>query len=93
MLDERLVTNICATGKFVTVTFLTKSGEERTYNGRFNVKKYLKGTDKSETVSRMLRKNNLIPIWVDKDTVKSFKPDRVLEMVSEGRRYCGLGRL
>ena len=60
---------------------------------RFNVKKYLKGTEKSETVSRMLRKNNLIPIWVDKDTVKSFKPDRVLEMVSEGRRYCGLSRL
>ena len=52
-LPENLVCNLIARNadKFVTVSFIAKDGNERTYNGRFNVKKYYKGTAKSEVVS------------------------------------------
>lgn len=96
-LPEDLVCEIIARNadQFVTVSFIAKDGNERTYNGRFNVKKYVKGTMKSETVSEMLRKQNLIPIWTrDEDgaftKVKSFRPNTVTRIVAEGREIFTL---
>ena len=42
-LDTRMVSMVLAenANEFITVKFLTKDNEERTYNGRLNVKKYL----------------------------------------------------
>ena len=40
-LDKTVVSNVIADNRnsFITVKFLTKSDEERTYNGRMNVQK------------------------------------------------------
>lgn len=96
-LPENLVCNIIARNadKFVTVSFIAKDGNERTYNGRFNVKKYYKGTPKSEVVSEMLQKQNLIPIWTKAEDgsyskVKSFRPNTVTRIVAGGRQVFNL---
>ena len=48
---SKVSNSLVATGQFCTVTFVTKSGEIRTINGRTGVRKYVKGTGKrtSET--------------------------------------------
>lgn len=41
---SKISSYLVSSGQFCTVTFLTKTGEVRTLNGRTGVKKYLKGT-------------------------------------------------
>ena len=47
-LPTNMVTNVLSENqnKFITVKFLTKDNEERTYTGRMNVIKGLKGNEK-----------------------------------------------
>lgn len=72
-------------GQFCTVTFVTKSGEIRTINGRTGVKKYIKGTgDRSkETVSKYLL------VWTRNgsrrfDAARNIARDRIVEFKAHG---------
>ena len=90
-LDTRMVSMVLAenTNGFITVTFLTKTGEERTYNGRLNVKKYLVGGERGRKAADVLKAHNLMPMFVGKDgdkpSYKSFCLDRVLAIKAGGR--------
>ena len=91
-LDVKTVLNVLTNNqnKFLTIKFITAKGEERVYNGRLNVQKYLRHTERSEAVSKMLAANDLIPFWVEgTDKVKSFKADRVVEIKADGKVYKG----
>ena len=96
-LDTRMVSMVLAenANEFITVKFLTKDNEERTYNGRLNVKKYLVGGERGRKAADVLKKHNLIPMFVGKDgekpKYKSFCIDRVLAMKAGGRHIFGLG--
>ena len=96
-LDTRMVSMVLAenTNNFMTVKFLTKTGEERTYNGRLNVKKYLVGGERGRKAANVLAAHNLIPMLVGKDgdkpTFKSFCLDRVLAIKAGGRHVYAMG--
>tara|TARA_R110000803_G_scaffold115887_1_gene184508 strand:- start:339 stop:665 length:327 start_codon:yes stop_codon:yes gene_type:complete len=81
--------------EFITVKFLTKDDEERTYNGRLNVKKYLAGGERGRKAADVLKAHNLIPMFVGKDgdkpKYKSFFLDRVLAIKAGGRHVFALG--
>lgn len=81
--------------EFITVKFLTKDDEERTYNGRLNVKKYLAGGERGRKAADVLKKHNLIPMFVGKDgdtpKYKSFFLDRVLAIKAGGRHVFSMG--
>lgn len=97
MLDTRMVSMVLAenANEFMTVKFLTKDNEERTYNGRLNVKKYLVGGERGRKAAEVLKAHNLIPMFVgkegDKPNYKSFCLDRVLAIKAGGRHVYGLG--
>lgn len=97
MLDTRMVSMVLAenANEFMTVKFLTKDNEERTYNGRLNVKKYLVGGERGRKAADVLKAHNLIPMFVgkegDKPNYKSFCLDRVLAIKAGGRHVYGLG--
>jgi hypothetical protein len=96
-LDTRMVSMVLAenANEFITVKFLTKDNEERTYNGRLNVKKYLVGGERGRKAADVLKKHNLIPMFVGKDgekpKYKSFSLDRVLALKAGGRHIFGMG--
>jgi len=81
--------------EFITVKFLTKNDEERTYNGRLNVKKYLAGGERGRKAADVLKAHNLIPMFVGKDgdkpKYKSFFLDRVLAIKAGGRHVFAMG--
>ena len=81
--------------EFITVKFLTKDDEERTYNGRLNVKKYLAGGERGRKAADVLKAHNLIPMFVGKDgdipKYKSFFLDRVLAIKAGGRHVFAMG--
>tara|TARA_R110001592_G_scaffold11275_1_gene56107 strand:+ start:445 stop:735 length:291 start_codon:yes stop_codon:yes gene_type:complete len=81
--------------QFITVKFLTKAGEQRTYNGRLNVKKYLAGGERGRKAAEVLKKHNLIPMFVgkegDKPDYKSFCLDRVIGIKAGGRHIYAMG--
>ncbi len=97
MLDTRMVSMVLAenANQFITVKFLTKSGEQRTYNGRLNVKKYLAGGERGRKAAEVLKKHNLIPMFVgkegDKPDYKSFCLDRVIGIKAGGRHIYAMG--
>lgn len=91
MMNPTEVTKILSDNadKYMTIKFITAKGEERVYNGRLNVQKYLRHTERSKAVSQMLAANNLIPFWIKgTDLVKSFKADRVMEIKTNGVTYA-----
>ena len=96
-LDTRMVSMVLAenANTFLTVKFLTKSGEERTYNGRLNVKKYLAGGERGRKAANVLAMHNLIPLLVGKDgekpVYKSFCLDRVLAIRANNRHIHMMG--
>lgn len=69
--------------RFFTVTFVTKNGEDRTYNGRINVKKGLKDNERSEIVREAFRTHAIVPIKIDGEQYKAFSMDKVKEI------HCG----
>ena len=91
-LPTNMVTNILSENqnKFISVKFLTKDNEERTYTGRMNVIKGLKGNEKGRIASEALRKAGYITLKTNKG-YKCFNVDRVLGFVAGGRRIFGLG--
>ena len=91
-LPLNMVTNVLSENqnKFITVKFLTKDNEERTYTGRMNVIKGLKGNEKGRIASEALRKAGYITLKT-KQGYKCFNVDRVLGFVAGGRRIFGLG--
>jgi len=91
-LPTNMVTNILSDNqnKFISVKFLTKDNEERTYTGRMNVIKGLKGNEKGRIASEALRKAGYITLKTNKG-YKCFNVDRVLGFVAGGRRIFGLG--
>lgn len=97
MLDTRMVSMVLAenANQFITVKFLTKAGEQRTYNGRLNVKKYLAGGERGRKAAEVLKKHNLIPMFVgkegDKPDYKSFCLDRVIGIKAGGRHIYAMG--
>ena len=97
MLDTRMVSMVLAenANEFITVKFLTKAGEQRTYNGRLNVKKYLAGGERGRKAAEVLKKHNLIPMFVgkegDKPNYKSFCLDRVIGIKAGGRHIYAMG--
>lgn len=97
MLDTRMVSMVLAenANEFITVKFLTKAGEQRTYNGRLNVKKYLAGGERGRKAAEVLKKHNLIPMYVgkegDKPNYKSFCLDRVIGIKAGGRHIYAMG--
>tara|TARA_R110001606_G_scaffold379472_1_gene539518 strand:- start:485 stop:790 length:306 start_codon:yes stop_codon:yes gene_type:complete len=97
MLDTRMVSMVLAenANEFMTVKFLTKEGEERTYNGRLNVKKYLAGGERGRKAAEVLKAHNLIPMFVGKEgekpSYKSFYLDRVIAIKAGGRHIHAMG--
>ena len=63
-----MVTNVLSENqnKFITVKFLTKDNEERTYNGRMNVIKGLKGNERGQIAAEALRKAGYITLKTNK---------------------------
>lgn len=84
-LDKNIVTDALAENQnqFITVKFLTNSNEERTYNGRMNVLKGLKGNERGRIVTEAFRKQGIITLKTS-DGYKCFKPDRVLALKAGG---------
>jgi len=97
MLDTRMVSMVLAenANEFITVKFLTKAGEQRQYNGRLNVKKYLAGGERGRKAAEVLKAHNLIPMFVgaegDKPKYKSFCLDRVIAIKAGGRHIHAMG--
>jgi len=91
-LDTGMVTRALSSNqnKFVTVKFLNKSGEERTYNGRMNVIKGLKGNEKGTAVAKVLTKHGYVTLKTS-GGYKCFKLDQVLAFKANGRHVFGLG--
>ena len=97
MLDTRMVSMVLAenANEFITVKFLTKDGEQRQYNGRLNVKKYLAGGERGRKAAEVLKAHNLIPMFVgkngEKPKYKSFCLDRVMAIKAGGRHVYAMG--
>lgn len=71
-------------GKFVTVEFITKSGELRKYNGRTGVKKYLKYVQFSNA-----EKGNYFILWVRRggikfDSVAMVHKSKIVRLIAGG---------
>jgi hypothetical protein len=87
-LDKTVVSNVIADNRnsFITVKFLTKSDEERTYNGRMNVQKGLKGNERGRIVAEALRSNGYVTLKTS-EGYKCFNLDKVLAIKVNGSEY------
>ena len=76
---------LVTTGQFCTVTFLTKTGEVRTLNGRTGVHKYTKGTGKRSNLTAqkyiLLYTRNGTPKF---DAPKNIARDRIIGFKAHG---------
>ena len=67
--------------RFVTVTFLKKSGETRKINGLLRAASHMVGGDRGAAQTDVLRANDLVAIYSLKDRGwRSFKVDQVVEV-------------
>lgn len=78
-------------GKFVTVEFITKSGELRKYNGRTGVKKYLKhaGVLDVDNFTKSTGKQDYFILWVRRggikfDNVAMVHKHRIVKLLAGG---------
>lgn len=87
-LDKTVVSNVIADNRnsFITVKFLTKNDEERTYNGRMNVQKGLKGNERGRIVAEALRSNGYVTLKTS-EGYKCFNLDKVLAIKVNGNEY------
>ena len=91
-LDKTMVSNVIADNLngFITVKFLTKTDEERVYNGRMNVQKGLKGNERGKIAAATLKAHGYVTLKTS-EGYKCFKMDRVLAFKAGGRHVFGLG--
>lgn len=77
---EATLTSLQQSGKFFSVTFTKKNGEERTFKGvRFNVKKHTKGG-----VSTTAHIPDLVTVWNEEEGYKCFSKNRVISIRANG---------
>jgi hypothetical protein len=78
-----MVSNVIADNlnSFITVKFLTKTDEERVYNGRMNVQKGLKGNERGRIAAEAKTSEGY----------KCFNLDKVLAMKVGGRHIFCMG--
>jgi hypothetical protein len=91
-LDKTMVSNVIADNlnNFITVKFLTKTDEERVYNGRMNVQKGLKGNERGRIAAEALRSNGYVTLKTS-EGYKCFNLDKVLAMKVGGRHIFCMG--
>ena len=87
-LDKTMVSNVIADNlnNFITVKFLTKTDEERVYNGRMNVQQGLKGNERGRIAAEALRSNGYVTLKTRKG-YKCFNLDKVIGRKVDGITY------
>lgn len=84
-MSKHIAEKLASSGQFCTVTFVTKSGETRTINGRTGVKKYLKGgTPRTEQTEK-----EYLLIWARNGSMKFDAPrnvrrDKIISIKAHG---------
>jgi hypothetical protein len=68
--------------RILSVTFLKADGTLRTYSGRINVTKGVKGNAAGQLVSKAFAEKGIVPLKTSSGEYKSFKLDRVAKIVS-----------
>lgn len=74
-------------GKFGTVVFRKKNGDERTMRFRQGVKKYLKGGNWSNSDSKPTDHNLVLVYDIENEAYKSFKIDSVESLKIGGETF------